>query len=90
MFNSIFRFLVGLDQAFNPIILGGSEDVTLSAQIGHDYLLLGKYGIARIVLDFIFLPFETQHCYRSLLVEIDEFPENNELILGLLKEKGIE
>lgn len=86
-----FRFIVGIDQAFNPIVYGGSEDVTISAQSGYNELLLNKNRWKRKAIDWLFLTFfnDEQHCYRSLLAEIDEFPKEADLIRKILAEKGL-
>lgn len=89
--NPLVRFIVGLDQALNPLVFGGSEDVTMSAQAAYRELVLRKGGKWRKLIDWIFRRFgQNDHCYRSLLVEIDEFPTESELILKLLAEHGVE
>lgn len=87
----LFRFIVGLDQAFNPIIYGGSEDVTVSAQTAYNELILQKNRRTRKALDWVFgnVFGDKQHCYRSLRNEVDEFPEQRELILLKLSEVGV-
>lgn len=85
------RFVIGLDQALNPLIFGGSEDVTLSAQSAYRELVLNKSGKWRKLIDWIFRRFgQEHHCYKSLRVEIDEFAGDRELILKLLAEHGVE
>lgn len=88
----IFRFIVGLDQALNPIIFRGSEDVTLSAQCAYRELVHHKGNRFRRFIDWLFLTAfdQDQHCFRSLYGEIDEFPHERELILGILAEHGVE
>lgn len=87
----LFRVIVGLDQALNPIFYGGSEDVTLSAQTAYNELILQKNRKTRIVIDWVFgtLFGGKQHCYRSLRGEVDEFPEHREIILTKLSEVGV-
>lgn len=79
----LFRFIVGLDQALNPIIYNGSEDVTLSAQTAYNEIMLGRNLKTRKVLDWVFRTFfnDHQHCYRSLLAEIDEFSDDRDVLL---------
>lgn len=88
--NRFFRFIVGLDQALNPLVYGGSEDVTLSAQSAYNELILHKDSRKRKFIDWIFLNIfgDDNHCYESLLNEIDEF-ENAHLIRLMLAEKGL-
>lgn len=90
MWRPLFRFLIGLDQALNPLILGGSEDVTLSAQLAYFELMHGSHVRARKFLDFITRPFHDLHCYRSLAGEIDEFPNEREQLIEMLRERGVE
>ena len=89
--SSFFRFIVGLDQALNPLVYGGSEDVTISAQTAYCELVLGKKKTIRKIIDWIFRRFgENDHCYWSLYVEIDEFPKDIQIsILKSLAEKGV-
>ena len=86
----IFRFIVGLDQSFNPLVFNGSEDVTISSQTAYNELILGKNRRMRATIDFVFKHVFGQHhhCYRSLLWEIDEFP-NQDIILAALLAKGV-
>ncbi len=86
-----FRFIVGLDQALNPIVYGGSEDVTISAQTAYCELVLGKKKRIRKIIDWVFKKFgEDKHCYWSLYVEIDEFPKDIQLsILRILETHGV-
>jgi hypothetical protein len=85
-----YRFLVGIDQALNPMIFGGSENVTLSSQCAYNELCKGKHIRTRKVIDFIFLKLfsEKNHCYESLIDEVGEF-YNSEEVLFLLAEKGV-
>ncbi len=87
----MFRFIVGLDQAMNPLVYGGSEDVTLSAQTAYHELLYGKNKFTRKFIDWIFRTFfgEHQHCYNSLLLELDEFPKEAHVLSSLLRDKGL-
>lgn len=86
----LFRFIVGIDQAFNPLVYGGSEDVTISAQSAYNELILHKDMRKRKAIDWLFRTVFKQefHCYKSLLDEIDEF-ENADLIRIMLSEKGL-
>jgi hypothetical protein len=86
----LYRFIVGLDQACNPLIYGGSEDVTLSAQSAYNELILGKSKFWRKAIDKIFLVLcgEKNHCYESLLAELDEFPDAH-IIEAILGEYGV-
>lgn len=90
--NHLFRFIVGLDQALNPIIYGGSEDVTLSAQTAYRELVLHKSGRVRKIIDWVFSKLfdHPQHCYHSLYVELEEFPEERELLEKMLADHGVE
>lgn len=84
-----FRFIVGLDQAFNPLVYGGSEDITISAQTAYRELMLGKSRRTRRVIDWIFARLgDHNHCYANLLGEIDEF-EDRDAIRAALAKKGI-
>lgn len=86
----LFRLIVGLDQAFNPLVYGGSEDVTISAQTAYNEIMFGRNIRTRKVLDWIFAKLgEHDHCMRSLLWEIDEFPLAREVLLAALAERGI-
>lgn len=87
----IFRFIVGLDQAFNPLVYGGSEDVTISSQTAYNELLLHKDHKKRVMIDWIFRKFfgEPQHCYYSLFSEMHCF-ENAALIQAVLADLGID
>lgn len=88
---ALYRFIVGIDQALNPIIYGGSEDVTLSAQTAYRELILHKSGWLRKAIDWVFNKLgHSQHCYRSLYVELDEFPGERELLKKLLADLGVE
>ena len=85
----IFRFIVGLDQALNPLVYGGSEDVTLSAQSAYNELVLHKDHRKRKFIDWLFRKMgQVDHCYHSLISEIDEF-QDADLIRVILAEKGI-
>jgi hypothetical protein len=85
-----FRFLVGLDQALNPLIYGGSEDVTLSAQAAYREITMGKSIRTRKTLDWLFAKLgDHQHCYWSLFVELHNFPCERFLLKKKLAELGI-
>lgn len=91
MSSPLFRFIVGLDQAFNPLVYGGSEDVTISSQSAYNELMLGKNRRARQIIDWVFRNFFHQHmhCYYSLLDEADEFHGETAVILAKLLELGV-
>jgi hypothetical protein len=86
----LFRFLVGIDQAFNPLIYGGSENVTISSQSAYNELILHKSHRKRVAIDWLFAKLFDQpdHCYHSLLTELNEF-DNADLIRSMLAEKGL-
>jgi hypothetical protein len=69
------RVLVGLDQLFNTILLGGSPDHTISGRVGHKAFTTKKwYWLAlQGIINKIFF-FQDNHCYRS--IEWDEVDKN--------------
>ena len=67
----LFNVLVALDQFINTLLVG-SPDETLSARAWRaesDNKILGK--LFRPVIDFLFLPFETHHCFKSWQAEVN-------------------
>lgn len=92
MLHAVSRMIVGLDQAMNPIVFGGSENVTISSQSAYRELVLKKSRFPRRAIDWIFRTFfgQTHHCYKSLLIEANEFPLETGNILLLLAEQGVE
>lgn len=88
--SALFRFIVGLDQAFNPLVYGGSEDVTISAQTAYNEIMYGRNLRARKFLDWVFAKLgEENHCMGSLLAELDEFPLERDVLKAALAERGI-
>jgi len=71
MLRYILNILIAIDQLVNTLI-GGYPDETLSASAwrGEQH---GKviHCIARPVIDFLFLPFERNHCRNSYFAEFD-------------------
>lgn len=89
--SALFRFIVGIDQAFNPLVYGGSEDVTISAQTAYNEILFERNIRRRKTIDWLFLKLfgEVEHCMMSLVAEIDEFPMEREALLAGLRKRGI-
>ena len=70
MFNYLFNLAIALDQFVNAL-RGGSPDETLSAAAYRTDIqgkILGE--IFRPIIDFIFRPFEENHCHKAYLSEI--------------------
>lgn len=67
----ILNILIALDQLVNTLV-GGYPDETLSASayLGEQQ---GKLfpRILRPVIDFIFIPFERDHCRKAAMAEIN-------------------
>ena len=90
MMTRLYRFIVGLDQAFNPLVFGGSEDVTLSAQAGYNEVMFNRSKILRRLIDGLFRLFgQKNHCFENLLWEIEEFPVERAEIEARLKIRGL-
>jgi hypothetical protein len=91
MLHAVTRMIVGLDQALNPIVYGGSENVTISSQSAYRELVQKKSAFPRRAIDWVFRTFfgQKHHCYKSLLVEVHEFFGEEPLIYSLLAEQGI-
>jgi hypothetical protein len=73
MKHRLFNLLIALDQlAYVMVTLGkGHPDETLSAaawRTEQDGKILGKFF--RPIIDFLFLPFEDNHCFNSYVSEI--------------------
>lgn len=86
----LFRFMVGLDQALDPVVFGGSENVTISAELAYRELMLNKGNKLRRLVDWASYLYNHRrmHCYRSLLRESYEFPDS-EPIRAKLKSIGV-
>ena len=74
----ILNILIALDQLVNALI-GGSPDETLSAS-AYQGELQGKVlpRIFRLIIDFVFWPFEKNHCFEAWLAEMTraQLPES--------------
>lgn len=66
----IQRFVIAIDQLFNVILCNGSPDETISAQ-AYLWHMDGIRSWPMRFIDFIFLPFEDDHCYKAVLSEIN-------------------
>lgn len=66
----VFNLLVSIDQLANTL-LGGKPDETISSRAGKGALTGSVFWVTVAgVIDFIFLPFERDHCFNS--IEWDE------------------
>ena len=69
----ILNLLIALDQLVNTLI-GGYPDETLSASayLGEQQ---GKFfpKLFRPVIDFLFLPFEKNHCRQAYMAELNRW-----------------
>ncbi|MAE21805.1 MAG: hypothetical protein CMK92_05180 [Pseudomonas sp.] len=66
----LFNILYSLDQLANTL-LGGYPDETISSRAGKGRLRGSIFwSVAADLIDVLFLPFETDHCNRS--IEWDE------------------
>lgn len=76
MAKRIMRFIVGQDQAFGSLLFGTDPDITISAWVGYCYYVEGRKKIWRYAIDFVFLHLVKQHdhCFASLVREIEDFP----------------
>lgn len=63
-----FKLLICIDQFFAVLILNANEDQTISGHVGYKSLMTGKkrYKFTEKFIDFIFLPFEKNHCFNSI------------------------
>jgi hypothetical protein len=66
----LLNILIAVDQLVNAL-LGGSPDETLSARAWRAETQAKRLGlIFRPLIDFLFLPFEKEHCYQSWVSEV--------------------
>ena len=63
-----FKLLISIDQFFAVLLLNSHEDQTISGHVGHKAMTTGKrrYKIAEKVINFIFSPWEQDHCRASI------------------------
>ena len=64
------NILIGVDQLANAI-LGGAVDETLSARCYRNAQKYWYAKIGQVILDFIFRPWDKNHCYESYLSEVN-------------------
>ena len=66
----LFNVLIGIDQLANTLI-GGYPDETISSRAGKGRIMGSPFWtVAAFVIDLLFLPFERNHCFKS--IEYDE------------------
>lgn len=66
--SKLFKLLISIDQFFAVLFLNAHEDQTISGHVGYKSLTTGKrrYKAAESVINFIFRPFEKDHCRNSI------------------------
>lgn len=68
MSNYILRVLIAIDQLVNTLI-GGNPDETLSSAAYRAEKEGRFWGFWRPVIDFLFRPFQKNHCFNAYLAE---------------------
>lgn len=68
MSNYILRVLIAADQLVNALI-GGNPDETLSSAAYRAEKEGRFWGFWRPVIDFLFRPFQKDHCFNAYLAE---------------------
>lgn len=66
--SKLFKLLISIDQFFAVLLLNSHEDQTISGWVGYRALMTSerRYKLAEKVIDFLFLPFEKDHCFKSI------------------------
>lgn len=91
MLKRLLHFAVGLDQALKALIMGGTEDVTISAELMRRELLGSlRAGFWRRRVDGLFLLLfgQERHCLKALSAEFKEFsPAHRIELTNLIRKK---
>ncbi len=68
MKSKAFKLLISIDQFFAVLLLNSHEDQTISGHVGYKSMTTGKrrYKLAEKVINFIFAPWEQDHCRASI------------------------
>jgi len=70
MVNYIYRTLIAIDQLLNVVICNGEPDETMSSAAYRMEQQGRFWGFMRPVIDFLFTPFEKNHCQSSFEAEV--------------------
>jgi len=78
----ILNTLIAIDQLVNVVICNGSPDETMSS-VAYRMERDGRFwGFMRPVIDFIFAPFESEHCYTSYVAEVHQKHQSVEVVIN--------
>jgi hypothetical protein len=62
------KLLISIDQFFAVLLLNAHPDQTISGHVGYKAMTTRKrrYKLAEKVINFLFLPWEQDHCRRNI------------------------
>lgn len=66
--SKLFKLLISIDQFFAVLLLNAHPDQTISGHVGYKSMTTGKrrYKLLERFIDFLFLPWEKDHCRNSI------------------------
>lgn len=70
MVNYLFRVLISIDQLINVVVCNGEPDETMSSAAWRMERDKRFWGFMRPVIDWMFSPWEKQHCWNAYKVEL--------------------
>ena len=83
----ILNVLIAVDQLVNTVF-NGKPDETMSSTIWRMEKEGHFWGFLRPIVDFLFRPFGTDHCYSSYLDEVNQSQQSQEVVLNKESNQG--